>query len=131
MIEDDDPYADLKRHRMTPELQQIVDRARAEKKQRKTKTVKPAVFIKVPWSWFERLTRARHASTYHMALLILHMHWRKKVRTFPLPNGQLDGRTGRWGKYTGLAEMEQLGLIQQERRRKKSPLVTVILDVEP
>jgi hypothetical protein len=34
MIEDDDPYADLKRHRMTPELQQIIDRARAEKKQR-------------------------------------------------------------------------------------------------
>ena len=57
MIEDPDPYADLKQHRMTPETQALIERRAARVPKRLQK--RQQHFVKVPWSWVERLQGVR------------------------------------------------------------------------
>src|SRR5262249_4206672 len=85
-------------------------------------------FVKMPWVWVERLVGARHASTHMVAYLVLHLHWKRNGQSFTLPNteGQTIG-ISRWGKWTGLRELERLGLVRLVRRDRKSPVVTVVL----
>jgi hypothetical protein len=58
---------------------------------------------------------------------VLYGHWKGRGEPFTLSNGMVDmeGVT-RWGKWRALAELEQLGLITIERRRRKSPLIVVV-----
>jgi hypothetical protein len=85
-------------------------------------------FIKVPWSWVERLAGARHVATYRVALHLLYQHWRQGDRPILLANGMLRREGVAPGtKWRALRELEQLGLITIERRPCKSPLVTVIV----
>lgn len=82
-------------------------------------------FIRVPFSWLERLKGAS-GQVYAMALHLQYLHWRHKARAFKLPNGMLkiDG-IGRTAKWRALVELERRGLVSIERRPKKSPRVTV------
>ena len=62
----DDPYADLKQHRLTPEILAklaVVPRKIQKRRQH---------FVKVPWTWIERLANARLRPTYRVALHILY-----------------------------------------------------------
>jgi hypothetical protein len=88
-------------------------------------------FVKVPWPWVERLVGARHICTYRVALYLLHRDWKGGGRPFSLANGVLaeHGITRRQ-KWEALRELERLGLIQVERRPRKSPLVTVIMSAK-
>ena len=118
---ENDPYADLKQHRMTPEiLATLAVVPRKIQKQRQH-------FVKVPWTWIERLAGARYTATYRVALHILYRHWRGG-EPFALPNGMMS-REGveRRAKWRGLMELERLGLVAIERRQRKSPLITVLL----
>ena len=118
---ENDPYADLKQHRMTPEiLATLAVVPRKIQKQRQH-------FVKVPWTWIERLATARYTATYRVALHILYRHWRGG-KPFALPNGMMS-REGveRRAKWRGLMELERLGLVAIERRQRKSPLITVLL----
>jgi hypothetical protein len=81
-------------------------------------------FIKVPWTWHERLLKARHAATHKVALRILYQHWKDGGKPFTLAN-KLDG-VSRWQKCRALAELEVFELITVDRRERKSPLITVI-----
>ena len=125
MIGDDDPYADLKQHRLTPGTQTIIERRVGFVPQKIQK--RQGQFVKVPWVWIDRLAKARHISTYRVALRVLHLHWKRSGQQFALSNGMLemDG-VNRWGKWDALHELEQLGLIRVERRPRKSPVITVI-----
>jgi hypothetical protein len=120
MIEND-PYADLKQHRMTPEAaSKLAFVPRKIQKQRQH-------FVKVPWTWIERLAGARYTATYRVALHILYRHW-KTGQPFVLSNGMLSMEgVERRAKWRGLQELEQLGLVAIERRQRKSPLITVLL----
>jgi hypothetical protein len=82
-------------------------------------------FVKVPHWWIERLARARHISTYRVALRVLYRHWKSRGQPFALGNGAMavEG-VNRWRKWDGLRELEHLELITVERRPRKSPLVT-------
>jgi hypothetical protein len=82
-------------------------------------------FVRVPWWWHERLCRARHISTYPLAVHLLYEHWRNGGRAVGLSNSAAEGVTRRM-KWPALRELEQLGLITIERRPRKSPLVTVL-----
>jgi hypothetical protein len=85
-------------------------------------------FVKVPWTWIERLASSQSANTYRVALTLLFLHWKGNGDPIKLGNGMLaiDG-VSRFAKYRALAELEQFGLISVAWRRKKSPIVTLIL----
>ena len=116
----DDPYADPKQHRATPEMLA----GSAPKKLRKQRQH----FIKIPWTWVERLVEARHIATYRVALHVLYRHWKGGGLPFTLSNTSVaDEGVTQWRKWDALRELEQLGLITVERRRRRSPRITVIL----
>jgi hypothetical protein len=87
------------------------------------------LFIKVPDFWVDRLLTAKHAATLKLALHLLTKRFESwtKDKQFTLANGVLEEKFGisRWVKWRALAELEQLGLIWIERRRRRSPLITV------
>ncbi len=117
-----DPYADFKWHRLTPEeLEKLaVVPAPIQKRRRH--------FVKVPGTWVEQLTKARHIATYRLALHVLYRHWKGAGQPFTLSNGMvaMEG-VSRWQKWRALEELEQLELITVERRKRKSPRVAVII----
>ncbi|HET9534530.1 MAG TPA: hypothetical protein VFP43_04180 [Mesorhizobium sp.] len=82
-------------------------------------------FIRVPFSWLERLDGAA-AKVYALALHLRYLHWRNKGRPFTLANGMLrmDG-ISRSSKWRGLAQLERRGMITIEHRDRKSPVITV------
>jgi hypothetical protein len=119
---DDDPHADLKRHRLTPEL--ILALGRPVSVSRKIRKRREQ-FVMVPWTWIERLAKARFTATYRVALHVLYRHW-KGGGPFTLSNGAvaMEG-VERRAKWRALQELEQFGLITIERRRRKSPRIAV------
>jgi hypothetical protein len=119
----DDPYADLKRHRLTPEMARL-----AAMPPRRTPVPRnQRHFVRVPVLWVERLTEARHLATYRLALYLLYRSWKTGSRSITLSNGVLaaEGIT-RWTKWRALRELEQLGLVGVERRQRRAPRVTVL-----
>ena len=126
MTPDDDPYANLKQHRLTPETQTMIERqvARVPKKIRK----RQQHFVMVPWAWAERLQGAS-GKTYRVAICLLYLHWRgSKSGPIKLPNGMLkiDG-VSRQSKWRALNDLERRRLIVVEHRPRKSPLVRLNL----
>ncbi len=122
MAEDDDPYADLKQHALTPDMVgklAVVPRKTQKRRQG---------FVKVPGLWVERLVEARYVATYRVALHVLHRHWKSSGKPFTLSNGAIamEGVT-RFRKWRALAELEQLGLISIERRPSRSPRITILI----
>jgi hypothetical protein len=118
MKDDDDPF-DLKKLRMKPEPiagRQITPRKIAKRREH---------FIMVPFGWLERLNGAR-GGTILLALHLLYLNWKQKGRPFKLANGMLkiDG-IGRTVKWRGLADLERRGLVSIERRKRKSPVITI------
>ena len=80
-------------------------------------------FVIVPWTWVERLNGAQ-GKTYSVAHHLLYLSWKGKGTPIKLPNGmlQIDG-ISRASKWRALAELEQRGLINIERRRGRSPII--------
>ena len=68
----------------------------------------------------------RRVITYRLALLLLYEDWRTGGRSIVLPNVGLEqeGLTRR-SKWRALLELEQLGLVEVERRPRKSPRITL------
>jgi hypothetical protein len=120
MIDEDDPHADLKQHRLTPEM--LASLAVVPQKIQKRRQC----FVKVPWTWVERLNGAA-GQTYRVALCLLYLHWKGRGEPFKLPNGmlQIDG-VSRQAKWKALNDLEQRGLIAVERRRRRSPLIRML-----
>jgi hypothetical protein len=85
-------------------------------------------FVRVPWTWVEKLSKTRSANTYRVALYVLYLHWKGDGNPIKLANGMLaiDGVT-RFSKWRALRELEHAGLIRIERRPKKSPTITVVV----
>jgi hypothetical protein len=88
-------------------------------------------FVKVPGIWVERLAHTRHVVTYRLALHILYRHWEVGGKPFTLSNVvvAIEG-ISRWQKWRALTELERLGLITVERRKRRAPSITVIVTPE-
>ena len=119
---EDEPYADLKKHRITPEMMAKLDVVPRKIQKRREH------FVRVPWAWIERLAKARHIATYRVALHVLYRHWKDGGKPFTLSNTAMgDQGVSRWRKWEALGELEQLGLITVERRNRQSPRIAVIV----
>jgi hypothetical protein len=83
-------------------------------------------FVQVPLGWFEAATRATRSPQAFMVVWLLHLAWKAKSQTFPVPNNQL-GRCGvsRYAKYRALAKLERAGLITVDRRDSKTLIITL------
>jgi hypothetical protein len=129
-----DPYADVKRHRLNPETRRLIEEAQARRRngsgrQSQELRVKPTKgqFVMVPGWWVGRLKTPRNLATYPLALQLLHLAWKSGSPSIDLSNERLVGSAvSRWAKWRALAELEELGLVTVERRRRKSPRVGVI-----
>jgi hypothetical protein len=119
---DDDPYADLKRLALTPE--QILTRGRPVSVSRKMRK-RHEQFVMVPWTWVERLASTCQAAPFKMAHHVLYEHWRNGGKPFTLSNSAVKG-VSRWQKWRALNELERLELITVERRKRKTPLITIV-----
>jgi hypothetical protein len=87
------------------------------------------LWVRVPWSWVGGLTRARRVSTPLLALLLCYEHWRNGGRQIVLSNViAKEVRLSPRSKTRALAELENLGLVKVERRRRRAPRVTLKLD---
>ena len=84
-------------------------------------------FVQVPLRWFEAATRATRSPQALVSVWLLHLAWKAKSPTFPVPNGQL-GQHGvsRYAKYRALARLERAGLITVDRRVRKTLIVTLV-----
>jgi hypothetical protein len=80
-------------------------------------------FIMFPLAWYEALNGAP-ATTYRVAIYLLHLHWKEGGGPIKLPNGMLrtDG-VNRQAKWRALGDLERRGLITVERRPRRSPLI--------
>ena len=86
-------------------------------------------YVKVPWSWVEKLTFSNSANTYRLALYLLYEYWRADGQPILLSNlAALQGADiTRHAKRRALLELETLGVIQVERHHGRSPLVTILI----
>jgi hypothetical protein len=58
---------------------------------------------------------------------LLHLAWKVKSPTFPVPNGQLEQHgVSRYAKYRALVRLERAGLITVDRRDRKTLNVTMV-----
>jgi hypothetical protein len=85
-------------------------------------------FVMVPGVWKDRLLKAKHISTYRLALHVLVRHFETRGAPFILSNvaAELDGVTRRQ-KWRAIAELEALELIEVERRLRRSPRIRLLL----
>jgi hypothetical protein len=113
---DDDPFADLV---LTDD--QVRERLAAVPRKIAKRREK---FIIVPMTWRERLTGAA-GNTILVALDLLYLAWKGgKGEAIKLANGTLrDDGVSRHSKWRALNDLERRGLINVERRPKRSPLV--------
>jgi hypothetical protein len=90
-------------------------------------------FVMMPMWWYEKLLSkpAIAGRTILVALYLLHLDWKNHGKPFNLPNGMLkyDGVSPR-SKWRALTDLERRGLIIVDRRRRKSPMVRVLV-VQP
>jgi hypothetical protein len=80
-------------------------------------------FIRVPWTWMERLNGAS-GQTYRLALCLLYMDWKDRGQPIKLANGMLriDG-IPQPTKWRALRNLERRGLITIECRPSRSPII--------
>jgi hypothetical protein len=84
-------------------------------------------FIKFPREWERRLQRAKHVSTYRLALYVLYRNWRYPAFDIVASNVGLEPwGISRWEKSVALKELEDLGLITVRRNGNRAPTVEVI-----
>ena len=86
-------------------------------------------FVKVPLWWFEQVTRAvQSPQQAFVGVWLLHLAWKAKSTTFPVPNGQLEQHgVERRTKRRALAYLEAAGLITVDRTARKTPKVTLLV----
>ena len=81
-------------------------------------------YVMVPWAWVERLRATKRVSTYQLALVLLYEHWRTGGKEIVLSNVAMQAEgLSRRSKWNALVELEELGLITFERKRRSSPRV--------
>jgi hypothetical protein len=99
----------------------------SEPRKRKRKAEWERRYVRVPWVWVERLQKAKRASTWRMATLLLYERWRNGGQPIVLSNilAQQHAGLSRFAKHRALANLERMGLVEVGRRRGRSPRVVL------
>ena len=119
---DDQDGIDIEKLRVGPALMQRVLEQQARKSKRKGWQRN---YTLVPREWELRLLEAKRISTYRLAHEILYLHWYGKGKPVTV-----SGKVARAvkisarSKWEALAELERLGLIEVDRKPRRSPRVT-------
>jgi hypothetical protein len=114
-----DPF-DLKQLRAPANLQKL---ARAPSRNQRQQQ-----FIKFPLIWLERLKTGRGV-TYRLALHLLYQHWKTGGQPVRLSNVAVaTAGVTRRSKWNALTELERAGLVRVEKRPRRSPVVTLLVD---
>ena len=124
MKNEDDPF-DLANLRLTPEAVAAMSRAATAKQARAQPKRQRQQFVMVPWVWVESLKEARHVATYRLALFVLYQHWKTNKPVLASNVALKALGVPRRSKYRAIRELERLGLIRVEWRRRRSPVITV------
>jgi hypothetical protein len=124
-MRDEDAF-DPEKFRITPEQQATLGAATSKSKA-KPKPRRQDKFVQVPQIWIEQLCTIRaHASTYRVALHLLHEAWRTNNPAVKLTNVALANvGVGREGKAIALRELRRAGLVAVEQRASRNPIATV------
>jgi hypothetical protein len=107
-----------------------VPKGSAGKSPKKNTTKWQRKFVLLPWTWIGRLKTAKYVATYKLAILLAYEHWRRggggriKLTNSAAAEMGVSRRT----KWPALNELEQAGLIKVERRGRKSPAITILID---
>jgi hypothetical protein len=119
---DDQDGIDVEKLRVGPELMQRVLEQQDRKLMREGWQRN---YTLVPREWELRLLEAKRISTYRLAHEILYLHWYGKGKPVTV-----SGKVARAvkisarSKWEALAELERLGLIEVDRKPRRSPRVT-------
>ena len=118
------PFADLEALRRATEAPHF-DEPRSPHR-RKQRPTWQRHYIMLPWTWADRLQKARGVSTWRVAVLLLYEHWRRDGQPVVVSNilTQDLGVPPR-SKTRALLELQALDLIAIDRKRRKSPRATL------
>jgi hypothetical protein len=119
-METDDPF-DLRKLRLSQEDVKAYAGKTASARRRRDFTI-------VPRSWSDRLKSARHINTYKLAVHLLYQYWRtgKPIALTNVALANTAGVPNPRAKWRALRELERLELVEVQRRRRRSPLVTLL-----
>jgi hypothetical protein len=85
-------------------------------------------FVKVPLWWAEAAAKATRTPKALVWVELLHVSWKTKKLTFPLPCGKLEKKgVSRETRRRALRELEAAGLIKVAWRHGKTPAVTILI----
>ena len=81
----------------------------------------------MPREWELRLLEATRISTYRLALELLYLHWYGKGKPVTVSSKVARAvKISVRSKWEALAELERLGLIEVDRKPRKSPRVVLL-----
>ena len=81
----------------------------------------------VPREWELRLLGAKRISTYRLAIELLYLHWYDNGKPVTVSSKVAQAaKISARSKWEALAELERLGLIEVDRRPRKSPRVVLL-----
>jgi hypothetical protein len=88
-------------------------------------------FVMVPLEWMHRLCSARRTATWTVAIHLLFRAFKERRQVVRLANGVLAAKGVTPGqKWRALRELGALGLVEVERRPRKSPNITLLYPAE-
>jgi hypothetical protein len=118
------PFADLEALRRATEAFHL-DEPRSPHRRKQHPTWQ-RYYIMLPWTWVDRLQKARGVSTWRVAVLLLYEHWRRDGQPIVVSNVLTqDLGVPRRSKARALVELQALDLIVLDRGRGKSPRATL------
>ena len=81
----------------------------------------------LPRAWELRLLEAKRVSTYRLAIELLYLHWYGKGKPVTVSSKVAKAaRLSDRSKWNALAELERLGLIEVNRKPRRSPRVVLL-----
>jgi hypothetical protein len=119
-MEDQDDFS-TERLRVGPELMREVLEQQVLKSKRKGWQ---RICTVVPRAWELRLLEAKRICTYRLAIELLYLHWYGRGKPIAVSSKVAKAaRLSDRSKWNALAELERLGLIEVNRRPRRSPRV--------
>ena len=88
------------------------------------------IFVQVPLILVDKMVRHSRDKTFAVLCHLLHEDWKQGGGPIKVPNGFLKRLgVGRGAKSRALKKLERLGIISVERRDRKSPIVTITVEM--
>ena len=122
-MDDQDDFG-IERLRVEPALMQRILEQQASQSKRKGWQ---RIYTVLPREWELRLHGAKRISTYRLAIELLYLHWHGKGKPVTVSSKVAQAaKISARSKWEALAELERLGLIETDRRPRRSPRAVLL-----